>query len=161
MVDEVLFAIPKTFPHKQFEGATLDQRVAMLHRLVSAQPRLSVAVADGGLFIDIAREARGFYPGTEIHLLCGRDAAERILTWDYGEPDFADRMLQEFRLLVAPRSGPYVAPERFAHAIRSLSPGNYDECSSTRVREAIRAGGDWKALAPQEVRDLIEEIYQR
>ena len=27
VVDEVLLAIPRSFPHKQFEGATLDQRI--------------------------------------------------------------------------------------------------------------------------------------
>ena len=53
-------------------------------------------------------------------------------------------MLGEFGLLVAPREGEYVAPERFRHAIRSLDPGNYDDCSSTRLRETIRHADDWR-----------------
>ena len=69
-------------------------------------------MAEGGLFVEIAREARVHYPGAEIYLVCGRDAAERILTWDYGDPEFAEKMLHEFGLLVAPRSGEYVPPEQ-------------------------------------------------
>ena len=35
VTDEVLLAIPRSFPHKQFEGATLDQRISMLARLAA------------------------------------------------------------------------------------------------------------------------------
>ena len=160
VVDEVVLAIPRTFPHKQFDGATLDQRIVMMERIASASPNLSAAVADGGLFVEIAREARIHYPGAEIHLLCGRDAAERIVTWDYGEPDFVSRMLEEFRLLVAPRFGEYVPPEPLRHAVRSLAAGNYDDYSSTRFREAIKSGEEWRALIPQDIAQLVEEIYR-
>jgi nicotinate (nicotinamide) nucleotide adenylyltransferase len=159
VVDEVLLAIPRSFPHKQFEGATLDQRIAMLARIANTSGNLSAGVAEGGLFVEIAREAREHYPGAEIHLLCGRDAAERILTWDYGEPDFAMKMLRDFKLLVAPRSGHYIPPEHFRHAIRNVAPGNYDECSSTRVRENVKAGLDWRSLVPEEIAEMVEEIY--
>ena len=90
VVDEVLLAIPRSFPHKQFDGATLDQRIEMLARIAAApQVIFRPGLRTGGLFVEIAREAREHYPGAEIHLLCGRDAAERILNWDYGEPEFA------------------------------------------------------------------------
>ena len=160
VVDEVVLAIPRSFPHKQFDGATLDQRIAMLERIASTSPSLSAAVADGGLFVEIAREARIHYPGAAIHLLCGRDAAERIVTWDYGEPGFVSRMLEEFGLLVAPRFGEYEAPEPLRHAIRTLAAGNYDECSSTRLRDAIKAGEEWRALVPRDIAHIVEEIYR-
>ena len=160
VVDEVVLAIPRSFPHKQFEGATLEQRLAMLQRIAQTQPHFSVGVAEGGLFAEIAREARAHYPGAEMFLLCGRDAAERILTWDYGDPEFVDKMLCEFGLLVAPRCGEYVAPERFRHAIRTLSPGNYDECSSTRLREAIRQTENWRELVPESIAGMVEQIYR-
>ena len=160
MVDEVVLAIPRSFPHKQFDGATLDQRIVMMERIASASPNLSAAVADGGLFVEIAREARVHYPGATIHLLCGRDAAERIISWDYGEPDFVSRMLEEFRLLVAPRFGEYIPPEPLRHAVRSLAAGNYDDYSSTRFREAIKSGEEWRALIPQHIAHLVEEIYR-
>jgi nicotinate (nicotinamide) nucleotide adenylyltransferase len=160
VVDEVVLAIPRSFPHKQFEGATLEQRIAMLQRIAETHPAFSIGVAEGGLFAEIAREARVHYPGVEIYLLCGRDAAERILTWDYGDPEFADRMLHEFGLLVAPRQGEYVAPERFRHAIRNLSPGNYDDCSSTRLRDTIRHTEDWRTLVPEAIAGMVEKIYR-
>jgi nicotinate (nicotinamide) nucleotide adenylyltransferase len=160
VVDEVVLAIPRSFPHKQFEGATLDQRLAMLHRIAQGRSGFSVGVAEGGLFAEIAREAQAHFHGAEMFLLCGRDAAERILTWDYGDPEFADKMLREFGLLVAPREGEYVAPERFRHAIRSLAPGNYDNCSSTRLRETIRQKGDWRQLVPEEIAEMVEKIYR-
>jgi nicotinate (nicotinamide) nucleotide adenylyltransferase len=161
VVDEVLFAIPRTFPHKRYHGATLEERLAMLQRLAGSHSRLSAAVAEGGLFAEIAREARTHYAGAEMYLLCGRDAAERILTWDYGDPGFVDRMLQEFGLLVAPRHGEYVPDARFERRIRTLrTAGDFDECSSTRLREARREGGDWRSLAPDPIADLVEEIYR-
>jgi nicotinate (nicotinamide) nucleotide adenylyltransferase len=160
VTDEVLLAIPRSFPHKQFEGATLDQRISMLERLAAVNERLSAGVADGGLFVEIAREAREHYRSAEIYLLCGRDAAERIVTWDYGDPDFARKMLQEFKLLVAPRVGAYEPPRGFQDAIRNLAPGDYDRCSSTLVREQIKAGGEWRDLVPDVIAEMIERIYR-
>ena len=159
IVDEVLLAIPRAFPHKRFDGATLDQRVAMMEQIARAHPGFSAGVAEGGLFVEIAREARDHYPDARIHLLCGRDAAERILTWDYGEPDFADRMLEEFTLLVAPRFGEYHPPDRYKHAVTSLASGDYDGCSSTRLREAIRLGEPWHNLVPAVITDQVKQIY--
>jgi nicotinate-nucleotide adenylyltransferase len=160
VVDEVILAIPRAFPHKQFEGATLEQRIAMLQRIAETNSRFSVGVAEGGLFVEIAREARVHYPDAGMFLLCGRDAAERIVNWDYGDPEFADKMLSEFGLLVAPRGGEYVAPERFRHAIRSLAPGNYDDCSSTRLREIIRDTSNWQTLVPEVIAEMVEKIYR-
>ena len=162
VVDEVLLAIPRTFPHKQYHGATLEQRLEMLRRIATSTPRVSAAVAEGGLFVDIAREARPLYEGAEFQLLCGRDAAERILTWDYGDADFVERMLEEFGLLVAPRLGEYLPEERFRGKVRTLStPQNFDECSSSRLRDArLEASDDWRLLAPDCIADLIDEIYR-
>jgi nicotinate (nicotinamide) nucleotide adenylyltransferase len=160
VVDEVLLAIPRSFPHKQFDGATLDQRIEMIEKLARAHSHLSAGVAEGGLFVEIAREARLHYPDATIHLLCGRDAAERILTWDYGDAGFVARMLTEFGLLVAPRFGNYVPPERFRHAVRGLAVGDYDNCSSTRLREAIAKGEDCRSLIPDAIAEAVAAIYR-
>lgn len=159
IVDEVLLTIPRSFPHKQFEGANLDQRIAMLQRIAAATSSVSAGVSDGGLFVEIAREAREHYLGADVFLLCGRDAAERIVGWDYGEPGFAGKMLREFGLLVAPREGQYEPPEEFRHAVRSIAPGNYDDCSSTRIRELLRSGRDFRGLVPEAIAEMVEGIY--
>jgi len=159
--DAVLFTLPSTLPHKEFTGASLEQRIAMLTRITNADERLGTAVAEGGLYVEIAREARREFPHTEIALLCGRDAAERIVGWTYDEPGAVERMLAEFELLVAPRRGDYEPPAHLRSRIRILEVPNLDDYSSTRVRDMIVRGENWQHLAPEEIVDLIAEIYKR
>ena len=160
VVDEVLLAIPQSFPHKAFDGASLEQRLDMMERLARSREGLSAAVAEGGLFAEIAREARPHYGPAAIHLLCGRDAAERIINWKYDDPDFVDRMLAEFGLLVAPRAGEFHPPDALRSAIRTLHMGDYDECSSTRLRDAIRTGEDWRRLVPDAIAEVVRNLYR-
>jgi nicotinate (nicotinamide) nucleotide adenylyltransferase len=158
--DAVLFALPGTLPHKEFTGASLEQRVEMLRRITASSGRLASAVADGGLYIDIAREVRERFPHAEIKLLCGRDAAERIVSWKYDEPGVVERLLSEFELLVAARKGSYDPPPHLRSRIRTLDTPNLDEYSSTRVKAMLREGGDWRSLTPVEIADMLEQIYK-
>ena len=127
----------------------------MLQRIAETRPGIAAALSDSGLYIDIAREARAEYPQAEIHLICGRDAAERIVSWDYGKPGVVEQMLSEFRLLVAPRGGLYCPPAHLAHAVRSLKAGDYDDCSSTRVRTETAV-----ELVPEEIVEMVRQIYR-
>jgi len=160
-VDEVLFALPRRFPHKSYEGASFEDRVRMLEAALQGQDRCSIASTEGGLFIEIARECRSAYPpDTELFFICGRDAAERILKWDYGRPGAIHEQLQEFQLLVAPRGGAWQPPPELAHRIHPLSlEGDYEEVSATEVRRRIRAGEPWRHLAPEAIAGMVEEIY--
>jgi hypothetical protein len=89
-VDEVLFVLPRELPHKEFTGATFAQRIEMLRPALAGKPAFSLASSEGGLFVDIAAECRREYgAGVRLAFLCGRDAAERIATWDYGRRSFA------------------------------------------------------------------------
>ena len=155
VVDTAVLVLPRVFPHKDFEGASAEERIEMMRRIAAARPGVAAAVADRGLFIDIAREVREDYPDAEIHVICGRDAAERFVCWDYGQPGAVEQMLAEFRLLVAARAGSFSAPTHLAHAIRTLEPGDFDECSSTRVRVERALG-----LVPQEIADMVERLYR-
>jgi nicotinic acid mononucleotide adenylyltransferase len=159
-VDLVVCVVPRVFPHKQYSGATLDQRVAMLDASGLPIPH-GIASSEQGLFLDIARECREHY-GTEVKLafLCGRDAAERILHWDYGREGVVQEMLNEFELLVAPRGGHYSPPEKFKHRIHALAlSGGHEEVSSTQVRERIARGEAWEHLVPEKIREQVREIY--
>lgn len=157
LVDEVLCVIPRVFPHKEYHGATLEQRLRMLELSTSA----SVAVADRGLFIDIARDCRREYgPGVDIAFVCGSDAARRIVEWEYGEVGAIERMLAEFRLLVAARQGEYRAPERLAHRIEAIEFGmEWNDVSATEIRERIRRGLPFDHLTPVAIVDMAAEIY--
>ena len=159
-VDEVLFVLPREFPHKTFEGASLPERVEMTRRVIEPEPRFSLAIADRGLFADIARESRQVFGQVPLSFLCGRDAAERIVTWDYGEPGAFERMLREFSLLVASRQGDFEVPEQFRNAIRCLTMNSLDEVSSSEVRRRIAAREAWQDLVPAAIREQVEKIYR-
>jgi nicotinate-nucleotide adenylyltransferase len=158
VVDEVLCVIPSVYPHKELEGASLDQRVEMLRR---ALEHCRVERTEGGLFIEIAREIRLREPDSELYFVCGRDAAERILNWDYGEEGFAERMLEEFALLVAARQGEFVVPPHLKDRVVPIQlDGDFDEVSSTEVRRRIQAGEPWEHLVPDEIVDLVGDVYK-
>src|ERR1700730_16999846 len=85
-VDEVLCVLPRAFPHKEYFGATLKERLQMLDQS-DLFPIYSIAISQSGLFADIARECREHYGRSmKMYFICGADAAERILHWNYGRP---------------------------------------------------------------------------
>ncbi|MBZ5724283.1 MAG: hypothetical protein LAP87_04740 [Acidobacteriia bacterium] len=162
-VEEVLFVLPRAFPHKEYSGASFEDRAAMLRAALGGHPAFSLAASQRGLFVEIARECRDCY-GADVQLafLCGRDAAERAAGWDYGRPGAWDEMLRHFDLLVAAREGEYQPPERLRSAIRRLElTGEYDHVSATEVRERIARGQPWEHLVPPAVRELAREIYRQ
>jgi len=155
VVDEIVCAVPRAYPHKELHGATLDQRVEMI-RAAAIADRIEITAS--GLFIDIARELR--QPGDDLYFICGADAAERVITWDYGDPNAIDRMLEEFSLLVAPRNTHFAPPEHLCGRIHSLAvPGGYEEISSSEVRTRLENGRDWRSLIPESIADLVLRIY--
>ncbi|MGI8741679.1 MAG: nicotinate-nicotinamide nucleotide adenylyltransferase [Bryobacteraceae bacterium] len=156
-VDAVLCVLPRRFPHKEYFGATLEQRLEMLGALNLG----GIATSDGSLYIEIARECRLHYgPSTDICVLCGTDAAERILTWDYGRPGVAEEMLSEFELLVAPRGRAFEPPAEFRDRIAPLHlAGNFHPISSSEVRERIRTKEPWEHLVPAEIVEKVRRIY--
>lgn len=161
LVDEVLFALPRVLPHKEFTGATFDQRLEMLETALRHAPRFSIAAVQGGLFAEIAEECRAPYgPGVRLSFLCGRDAAERIVEWDYGSPQAFAAMLARFDLLVAARSGEYRPPPQFQAAIHSLAiPAGFDAVSATEVRSRIARRLPWEHLVPPAIVGQVGRIY--
>jgi nicotinate-nucleotide adenylyltransferase len=160
-VDEVVFVLPRVFPHKNYSGASFVERLEMLRVAVAGEEAFSAAAADGGLFAEIALECRAAY-GSEVRLsfLCGRDAAERIVGWDYGRPEALAEMLREFDLLVAGREGPYEVSGEFASAVCSLDVTGADGVSATEVRERIARGHPWEHLVPAPAVERARKIYE-
>ena len=132
----------------------------MLDAAGLAVPHL-IASTSQGLFIDIAREFREHYGAqTQLAFICGRDAAERILHWDYGRAGVVEEMLREFELLVAPRGGHFSPPAKYRQRIHTLNiRGGHEEVSSTEVRERISRGDPWEHLVPEKIRERVREIY--
>ncbi len=159
-VDEVVFVLPRSLPHKEFSAASLDQRLTML-AAACTDPEFSVATTDGGLFVEIARECREAYgDGVRLRFLCGRDAAERIVNWNYGHPGAFARMLTGFDLLVAARGGDYDPPAEFRDSISPLPlAACFNDVSGSEVRARIARGEPWEQLVPSEIREQVREIY--
>ena len=161
IVDEVLFVLPRVFPHKHYSGATFEQRLELLDTALSAEPRFSIASADSGLFFEIARDCRPHYhPEARFTLVCGRDAAERIANWDYGRPGAWQEMRREFDLLVAARGGEYLpAPDELASFGQILIDPACDAVSASEVRRRISQGEPWEQYVPTAIHARVREIY--
>jgi nicotinate-nucleotide adenylyltransferase len=161
--DEMIWVLPRTFPHKDFEGAGFDARRRMLEILARQHEGFSVAISDGGLYAEIAAEAREYFDDhTDIALVLGRDAAERIASWDYGEPGVFDDFVRRHRLLVAARSGEYEPAGHHEGRISKLPmESSWDQVSSSEVRRRIALGEDWQALVPPAIAQMVEDLYQR
>jgi len=159
--DEVLFVLPRELPHKRYDWVGFEERLTMLKAAVAGESRFSVGFTDGGLFLEIAREARLAYGAdTRLAFLCGRDAAERIVNWDYGRPGVNREMLEEFELLVTSRGGEYDAPPELRNRIHPVVlERDFDSVSATEVRRRIQLGEAWEHLVPETVVPLVREFY--
>lgn len=159
-VDEVVCVLPRAFPHKEYFGANQEERVELLEIAGWSLP-YAVAISERGLFLDIARECREHYgPQTKLCFLCGRDAAERVITWDYGRPGVVEEMLAAFELLVARRGGEYQPPPEWRDRVRCLDiRGELEHVSSTEVRKRIALGQPWEHMVPETIAERVREIY--
>ena len=157
-LDEVAFVLPQVFPHKKFGGVSFEQRLRLVQAAIDGQPTWTAWTSNGGLFLEIARERRAESgPEVELYLLCGRDAADRIVNWNYGEGPSIAVQLREFQMIVAARRGEYAPPPELATRIHSIDlPEDLQAISSSEVREAIVAGQPWRHLVPSAVAELVE-----
>ena len=130
-------------------------------RLATGDLDCRVEPTSHGLFIDIARDLQRRYGDrVQLFFLCGADAAERVVNWDYGEAGFAERMLREFHLLVAPRKTEYRPPPHLRDWIHPLSlQAVHQAISSTEVRERIEQSLSWEHLVPPLIVENVRQIY--
>ncbi|HSW50555.1 MAG TPA: hypothetical protein VLH09_10290 [Bryobacteraceae bacterium] len=160
-VDEVLFVLPRLLPHKSYEGVGLDGRLRIMESVITLSPRFSLASTEKGLFADIAEECRRAYgPDVGLVLICGRDAAERAVEWDYGEPGAFRKMLGGFELLVAARRGAFRIPSGLEDRFHLIELSQeYEGLSASMIREGIRLGEPWEHLVPPLIVPLVRELY--
>lgn len=161
--DEIVFVLPEVFPHKTYDGVSAWERMVLLSGAIDGEDRFSVAQSDGGLFIEMAREFRELVDhGPRVMLLCGRDAAERIVGWDYGVGAGLAEQLQEYELLVAARSGDFETPMGYRTRIHALPlVSDMGHISASEVRRRIESGEEWKPLVPEAIREQVRLLYSR
>lgn len=158
---QVVFVLPESLPHKRIARPSFPQRRQWLAALAGPRPDRAAAVCEAGLVIEIVRAFRAAAGrGCEICVICGRDAAERYATWDYGMGEPFAEQLRAYRLLVAARAGAYRVPPEYAGAIATFEIADrHAEVSSSAVREAIRRGGPWQPDVPAELRASVATAY--
>ncbi len=162
---EVLFCLPQVPPHKTIFGASLEQRLDMMQLAVQDRPYATVGLCSHGLFLDIERALRPLYaPETEVFFITGRDAAERILTWEYDDTERAlSEMFSAFQFIVCDREGAFVMPDDprlipYHHRIHHFAtPNGLDHISSTAIRERLQQGQPIDDLVPAAVADFIRQ----
>lgn len=158
--DNVWLVLPRSFPHKSYDSVTLQDRLDLINASLT-DPRMAAMITEGGLFIEMVQECRRRFPNIEkIYVVCGRDAAERIVNWDYDGMDPIEEQLEQYELLVAARVGEFKPPTHLAHRIHPLIvERDFDEVSATSLREAIRRGESWEHLTPAIIRDRVRALY--
>lgn len=159
-VDQLWFVLPRSFPHKSYDQVSMRDRLELI-RAAMDDPRMGAVISEGGLFIEMVRECRRRFPSLgQIFVVCGRDAAERIVGWNYDGVEPIEEQLTEYELLVAARQGEYVPPAHLAHRIHAVSLAkDYDEISSTALREKVRLGENWRDYTPAAIQNRVLALY--
>jgi|WetSurMetagenome_2_1015567.scaffolds.fasta_scaffold510982_2 nicotinic acid mononucleotide adenylyltransferase len=159
--DNVVFVLPGELPHKEIRRPSFEDRAAWIKALSEASPRFSAAVSGGGLFIEMAREARAAVDVSRLFIVCGSDAACRIAEWPYPAENPLSAQLREYELLVADRGDKYVPPADVASRLHTLEmDGDWSAVSSSKVRERIRRGEEWAHLVPDDLVEPLRAAYQ-
>ncbi len=157
--DEVLLVMPEQLPHKRFDGASFAQRLQMLMGIAEGD-QFRVCSASRGLFLEIASQCRETYPNADIAIACGRDAAERALSWPYEDASAIDALFALAELWVFARHGCMDAPVRWQQKVKAIAFGeDLQEVSATEVRRRIACGEAWQHLVPVSIHPLVQGIY--
>lgn len=161
-LEQVVFVLPELMPHKRIARPSMEQRVRWLVALAGSRPDRAAATCPSGLIIEIVQAFRGAGGSAcELFVICGRDAAERYASWNYGAGLPFAVQLQDYSLLVASRGAAYTVAPEFAERISTfeIAP-EHEAASSSAVREAIHAGRPWRHFVPARIRDSVEAAYE-
>jgi nicotinate-nucleotide adenylyltransferase len=147
----------------ELEGATAEQRLALVRRAVEPDARFSVdasEVRSGGVSytIDTLRRLRKLNPDAELYLILGADAALSLPRWkDIGQ--FSELC----RIVVCNRPGAADLREAFPPELQALGlrmefmPLPPLDLSATELRSRIRMGKPVRYLVPDAVAEYIHE----
>jgi nicotinate (nicotinamide) nucleotide adenylyltransferase len=162
---EMLFLLPEVPPHKTIFGASLTQRLEMMQLAVDDCPYASVGLSTHGLFIDIYQALQDIYPQqSDLFFVTGRDAAERILTWNYADAEAAlGQMLTSFQLIICDREGEFHLPDDPLlvpyqdRMHRCPLAKDFDQVSSTAIRQRCVEGLSLEGFVPSAVAHYIQQ----
>jgi nicotinate-nucleotide adenylyltransferase len=155
-LDRVLFIPAAVNPHKQAENghASPEHRLAMLRAAAGSEPGFAVETVElerGGLSYtaDTLEELAPKFPGAELFLIIGEDAARALDTWRR-----PDRIREMVKLAVLRRRDPaeshLTLPEGTVEASSRLM-----NVSSSEIRERVRTGKSIHGFVPEAVENYI------
>ncbi|MDE0101145.1 MAG: hypothetical protein OXN89_02085 [Bryobacterales bacterium] len=158
---QVVQVLPRKMPHKRIERPGNDERLRWLAKIAARRASWAACSCPTGLVIDVVdafREEMG--PDCRLFVIAGRDAAERYVSWDYGDGEPFSLQLRRFELLVGSRRGQYRPPAELVGRVRPfLMHDRHGGTSSSGVREAIRHGLPWRHMVPSEICDEVGSLY--
>lgn len=167
--DEILLILDQQAMDKALYGAQLVDRLLMLLALFGADQRISVGIANRGLFLDKVEALQNVYQkNTQIYFIVGYDTITRVLHPAY----YADReeslrsLFAQARFLVANRGAcgeqdltelfARNANKPFAAQVSPLTlPAKLAEISSSEVRRRLAEGQSIKGLVPPQVEEFL------
>jgi nicotinate-nucleotide adenylyltransferase len=157
-LDEVIF-IPASQPWQKSGYTGAEDRLAMTLLGAACDPRFSVSRIEidraGPTYtVDTMSELAELYPGAELFLILGSDAALNLGTWHR-----IDELSRYTKVIAVPRPGFDVAAlegRRPSLAVEVVEVSPVD-ISSTEVRAAVRTGRSLEGLVPPQVARYIED----
>lgn len=129
--DDVLVLLCQNFAKNSLFSA--DERLALLRETFKDDERVRVDYHEGWLY---------------EYLKCSPDSVLFKGVRDYKDFEYEKEMAR----FNYEKSG--------VDTIIVYSEGEFDSVSSTKVRELLQSGGDWKKLVPQNAQKLIENFYR-
>lgn len=166
---EVLLLLATANVDKCGEGLPLERRLDLLLRFAESRPRVSVAAASHGRFVDKLDAIRAAYSDlSRVVFLLGFDTLVRLFDAKYYEDRDASlaRLFEGSECLVANRgentpnavdaflARPEIAP--FAHRIRVVRlPMDLAAVSATDVRDRLSRGEPVAELVPPEIHTAL------
>lgn len=187
-LDRVIFIPAGHPPHKtRRQVLAARHRFAMARLAIAQNPAfaiddLELRKPEPSYTIDTLRAFRRDHEATEIHFILGIDAFQEFATWNKYESIFTEcnlvvttrpqytmkslgeilppEMAETFRLAQDPRGARFIHPCGTSVHIVAIT---FLEISSTRIREAVRAGRSIRYLVPREVEQYItmHGLYRR
>jgi nicotinate-nucleotide adenylyltransferase len=157
-LDQVIF-VPASQPWQKSSYSEAEDRLAMTALGAAYDPRFSVSRIEvdraGPTYtIDTMAELSELFPGAELFLILGADAALNLATWHR-----IDELARYTKVIAVPRPGFDVAalkraPQDLLVEVVEVTPV---DVSSTEIRAEVRADRSIEGLVPPDVAAYIED----
>ena len=169
---EILLVLDIHAMDKEIFGATLVDRLLMVHGLFEDYTHFSVGVSNRGLFLTKAEVLKVMYPGeTDITFIVGYDTMKRVFDPKYYEDreEALDQLFRSCTFMVANRDNKgkealqqlmaSSANRRFKGKVHFFEiPNRLAHISSSHVRQRVMEGKSFARLVPPEIGECIKEV---